>query len=88
VLIALLILIGLASAAFWLASRGSTYRWYSAPIAGLASFTALPILHGFLIQYGRGTMLVSVFVALVLVPVVLARVFAEQKFRSPASPPT
>jgi hypothetical protein len=83
--LALLLTTAVASAAFWVASRKSTYGWYSAPLAGFATVMILTTLHNWIIQFGRVTALASTLTALVLVPMVFARVLAEQKPREGAS---
>ena len=82
--LAILLLVLVASTAFWLASRGSTYRWYSGPIAGIATFFSVTTLHHWLFPHGRITALALAFGALTLVPVLLARLVAEQKIRGDA----
>jgi hypothetical protein len=86
VLVAIVLTTLVASIAFWIPSRKSTYAWYSAPIAALATAIFPITLYNWLFEVGRATTLASTSAALVLVPIICAKLFAEQKFRDAAPP--
>jgi predicted PurR-regulated permease PerM len=83
--IALLIVTAVTTVAFWTASRRSTYRWYSAAVAGFVTSILLTSLYHWLIQFGWATALAVGCTAMVIFPVLLARVFREQEFKDQAS---